>query len=237
MSTIPAYRKVYAELKQMIIDGYYKPGASLPTETELGQKFNTSRTTIRKAISLLSAEGYISVMQGRGMEVRDYSTTQKLNCVTSFTETLVQKGYKVSTQGISIERIKAGEHIAEKLKVNPSDYVYHIERVQCADGKPIAIMENFLCTKLLPNFENKHRTFLSLYSILEKEYGLRIEEAYQTISSASANFIESQILLVPVGSPLLVSKRVTYSGGIPFDYSVLRIIGDKYSYSVYLRGR
>ncbi|MDD5017378.1 MAG: GntR family transcriptional regulator [Eubacteriales bacterium] len=237
MSTIPAYRKVYAEIKQMIKDGYYKTGIYLPTETELGQKFETSRTTIRRAISLLAAEGYISVMQGRGTEVRDISATQKLNCVTSFTETLLQKGYKVSTQGISVERIKADEHIAEKLKINPSDYIYHIERVQCADGNPIAIMENFLCTKLIPNFEDNHRTFLSLYSVLEKQYGIKIDDAYQTLSATSASFTKSQILLVPVGSPLLVSKRVTYSNGAPLDYSILHIIADRYSYSVYLSGR
>lgn len=234
---IPAYRKVYAEIKNLIKDGYYKADTYLPTETELEQRFNTSRTTIRRAISMLAAEGYISVMQGRGTKVVDISTTQKLNCITSFTETLTQKGFKVSTQGISIERIKAGEHVAEKLKINPADYVYHIERVQCADGKPIAIMENFLCVKPLPDFENNQKTFLSLYALLEKQYGIRMEEAYQTITAISANFTESQILQVPVGSPLIVSKRVTYTNGAPFDYSTLRIIADKYSYSIYLSGR
>lgn len=237
MAKIPAYRKIYAEIKQQIKNGYYKIDSYLPTETELERQFQTSRTTIRRAISMLAAEGYVSVMQGRGTQVMDVSTTQKLNCVTSFTETLTKKGFKVTTRGISIEKIKAGEHVAEMLKIDASDHVYHIERVQCADGNPIALMENFVCTKLVPNFENTQQTFLSLYSLLENQYGIRIEEAYQTISAISASFIESQVLSIPVGSPLLVSKRVTHSNGVPLDYSILKIIADKYSYSIYLHGR
>ncbi len=237
MPTMPVYKKVYMEIKQMIKNDDFKTGAFLPTESELCEKFNTSRTTIRKAISILAAEGYVCVVQGRGTEVMDISTTQKLNCVTSFTETLTKKGFRVSTQGISVELIEADVRIAEKLKIKPNNPVYHIERVQCADGKPIAIMENYLCTKLIPNFEDSHKSFLSLYSLLENQYGIKIDDAYQTISAISANFIESQILQVPVGAPLIISKRVAYSNGSPFDYSILRIIADKYAYSVYLHGR
>jgi len=169
--------------------------------------------------------------------VLDVSTTQRLNCITSLTETLSQKGFKVSTQGISIEKIKAAEDVAESLKITTQDDVYHVQRVQCADGKPIAIMENFLYAKMLPNFETNNTSFISLYTILEQQYGITISEAYQTITAINANFTESQILQIPIGSPLLVSKRVVYSNDIPLDYSTLRIIAEKYSYSIYLSGR
>ena len=237
MVKIPAYRKVYADLRKMIKDGDYPPGSYLPSETELEQMFSTSRTTIRKAVSLLAAEKSVSLQQGRGTKVLDVSTTQRLNCITSLTETLSQKGFKVSTQGISIEKIKAAEDVAESLKITTQDDVYHVQRVQCADGKPIAIMENFLYAKMLPNFETNNTSFISLYTILEQQYGITISEAYQTITAINANFTESQILQIPIGSPLLVSKRVVYSNDIPLDYSTLRIIAEKYSYSIYLSGR
>jgi len=237
MVKIPAYRRVYADLRKMIKGGDYPPGSYLPSETELEQIFDTSRTTIRKAVSILAAEKFVSLQQGRGTKVLDVSTTQKLNCITSLTETLSQRGFTVSTQGISVEKIKADEDVAEALKINTQDDVYHVQRVQCADGKPIAIMENYLCAKMLPNFENNDTSFLSLYSLLEQQYGITISEAYQTITAINANFTESQILQIPIGSPLLVSKRVVYSNNVPLDYSTLRIIAEKYSYSIYLSGR
>ena len=74
MAKIPAYRQLYAELKSDIKNGKYPPGIFLPTESELEQIFDVSRTTVRRAISMLTAEGYLSVKQGRGTEVQEVST-------------------------------------------------------------------------------------------------------------------------------------------------------------------
>ena len=71
MARIPAYRKMYAHLKNEIKTGNYQPGSFLPTEAEMEKEFGVSRTTVRKAISMLTQEGYLSVRQGRGTEVQD----------------------------------------------------------------------------------------------------------------------------------------------------------------------
>jgi len=89
-------KKFTRQSKKKIKEGYYLPGVLLPTEQELEQQYSVSRTTIRKTIGLLTNEGYLRVKQGRGTEVLDFSTTQKLNHITSVTETLVEKGYDVS---------------------------------------------------------------------------------------------------------------------------------------------
>ena len=237
MKNIPAYKIVYSSLKQSIRDGSLPPGSFLPTETELCKQFNVSKTTIRKAISLLAQEGHIRVTQGRGTEVLDSSTTQQLNTVSSFTETLVQKGYSVSTRGAFIQTVRADAHIAKVLNIPEGASVYNVQRVQCADGAPIAIMENYLVADMFPNFHTGYADFISLYATLEKDYHLIITKAEETIMAATATFIESQILNVEVGEPLLISKRVTYCDRGPFDYSILKIRGDKYSYSIHLAGR
>ena len=93
MAKTPAYRQLYAELKSDIKNGKYPPGIFLPTESELEQIFGVSRTTVRRAISMLTAEGYLSVKQGRGTEVQEVSTAQRLNTISSFTETIKRRGY------------------------------------------------------------------------------------------------------------------------------------------------
>ena len=95
--------------------------------------------------------------------------------------------------------------------------VYFIQRVQCADQYPIGIMENYLVLDLFPDLKKYSGTFLSLYDFLEKNYHLAITDAYERISAAGANFIESQILQVPMGTPLLVSRRVTFTADIPLN--------------------
>lgn len=78
MSKIPAYERVYQQLKKEIIAGEYQVGDLLPTEGELGNRFNVSRTTIRKAMENLSAQRFVSIKQGHGTRVIDYRTNKIL---------------------------------------------------------------------------------------------------------------------------------------------------------------
>lgn len=237
MGRIPAYKKVYFSIKRNIQEGHYKPGSLLPCESELEEMFSVSRTTIRKAISLLTAEGYLEVKQGRGTLVLDTSTTQRLNGITSITETLIKRGYTVTTQGISIELVPASPSVAQALDISAGTPVYHVQRVQCADGMPIAIIRNYLRANLLPGLENKIGHFTGLYNMLEQEYNVILLNAMENISAISADFIESQILRIPIGTPLLLVRRVSCTEQGPFEYAFIKIIADKYEYSVYLEGR
>lgn len=237
MNKIPAYKKLYIELKNDLKQGKYAPGSFLPNETELEEQFHVSRTTIRKAIGLLSDEGYLSVKQGRGTEVQDVSTLQQLNKITSFTETLRKKGYTVSTQGFNLQQIKPTENIRDVLSLRETDTVYHLQRVQCADGKPICIMENYLTASFVPDLNLSESTLISLYSHLESHYGIILKDATERITAVPASFTKSQILQVPMNTPLLYTRRVTYIDSTPFEYALSHIVADKYEYFVHLTDR
>jgi GntR family transcriptional repressor for pyruvate dehydrogenase complex len=61
--------QVVESLKQEIIEGRLKPGAKLPTERELSERFGVSRTVIREATKSLEQSGLIVVQPGRGTSV------------------------------------------------------------------------------------------------------------------------------------------------------------------------
>ena len=237
MAKIPAYRQLYAELKSDIKNGKYPPGIFLPTESELEQIFGVSRTTVRRAISMLTAEGYLSVKQGRGTEVQEVSTAQRLNTISSFTETIKRRGYTVTTQGLSVEQIPAPKYICDIFSLKTSEPVHHIQRVQCADGQPICIIENYLLVSMFPVLQLNEKHFVSLYEHLEEHYGVILKEATETITAVAASFTESQILRVPTNTPLLLSKRVTYSDRGPFEYAIIKVLADRYEYQIFLSGR
>ena len=60
---------VAGELIQRIKDGVYSIGDKLPTEKELCQMFEVSRSTLREAISIVRAKGYIETRHGSGSYV------------------------------------------------------------------------------------------------------------------------------------------------------------------------
>lgn len=236
MARIPAYKQMYTSLKKDIQEGRYVPGTFLPTETELEKLYGVSRTTVRRAIGLLTSEGYLSVTQGRGTQVQEISTSQHLNKITSFTETLRQRGYQVSTQGLDLEKVPAPDHIREVLSLKEGELVYHVQRVQCADGRPVCIMEDYLAADQIPDLDLKGRC-VSIYACLEEEYGLFLKDAVERISAVSASFIQSQILQIPVGAPLLHSRRIANTEHGALIYSSLYVIAERYEYQIYQVGR
>ena len=62
--------RVAAVLLQKIREGGLAPGARLPTEHVMAQRFRVSRTVIREAIVALKAEGLVETRQGSGAFVR-----------------------------------------------------------------------------------------------------------------------------------------------------------------------
>jgi len=236
-STLPRDLLVYGSLKSRMEAGDFKVGDFLPAEPELQKLFNVSRTTVRKAVGLLAQEGFLSIRQGKGTEVLDFKATQKLQYVTSFSETLREKGYTVRSRGVTLDFVPAPRRVAADLRIGADARLVRIQRVTLANGKPIAIMVNYLLPELVPGIEKRISAMKSLYAFLEAEYNVRIEAGTDFISAKAASTEESNKLEVPANSPLLVVKRITYSRGRPIEVSVVRVVADRYEYCVQSKDR
>jgi len=53
-------------LRYKIVNGIWGVGTMLPSETNLADDLDVSRTVVREAVSRLKAEGMLSSQQGRG---------------------------------------------------------------------------------------------------------------------------------------------------------------------------
>ncbi|MCP4397772.1 MAG: FadR family transcriptional regulator [bacterium] len=62
--------EVFEQMKEHIISGEWKPAQKIPSEHELSQSFNVSRTTIRNSIQKLKTIGVLTTKQGHGTFVR-----------------------------------------------------------------------------------------------------------------------------------------------------------------------
>lgn len=234
---IPAYMEVYTKLKGMILDDAYPIGSLMPTEPDLCAMFKVSRTTVRKAMELLEQSGFVKIQQGRGTEVLDYKTTQKLNIVSSFTETLESKGYKVTSKSMHIDMVVPPANVLNDLDLPDDTQVVRIQRIQMANDRPVAIMTNYVVADLVPGILSDSGKFVSLYHYLETKYGILITSARDNIKAKAADFLEAELLQIPIGSPLLVDRRITYSHSRPIEVVVMLVDASKYEFSVNLSGR
>lgn len=79
----PLYRQVADRLMQDISSGDYEPGFRLPTEDALCARFGVSRFPLRQALKILSDEGLIERIPGRGTYVAQVFDQQSSGRVDS----------------------------------------------------------------------------------------------------------------------------------------------------------
>lgn len=60
------FQEIVEQVEQAILAGELCPGDSLPPELQLKEMFQTSRSTVREAIRVLEAKGYLEIRQGVG---------------------------------------------------------------------------------------------------------------------------------------------------------------------------
>ncbi|MFF4826608.1 FadR/GntR family transcriptional regulator [Streptomyces sp. NPDC001312] len=67
----PGYEIAAERILEYIVTERLEPGSRLPTEKDLAEAVDMSRTVVREAVKILSAVGRVSVQKGRGIYVAD----------------------------------------------------------------------------------------------------------------------------------------------------------------------
>ena len=65
------YEQITEQIEQLILSGKLRSGDRLPTERELAEQFQASRTAVREAMKTLAQKGLVDMRPGRGTVVID----------------------------------------------------------------------------------------------------------------------------------------------------------------------
>lgn len=231
---MPAYMRIYSDLRSKMKSTKYPVGSFLPTEPELEQIYGVSRTTIRRAVALLAQNGLVRVTQGRGTEVIAPPPYEKFTNVKSISAAFGSSEDVQSHQlaahdiaQISIDTIPAKENVARALGVQPNSPLYRLQRLMCLeDGRPVALLVNLLPPSLVPNFQSYSNMFTDLYTFLDETYGVRYLSSEEHVTAKSATLLEANTLNVEVGSPLLYCRRISQCDRGPMEYAYSTYVPD-----------
>nr|WP_240933437.1 GntR family transcriptional regulator [Cellulomonas sp. IC4_254] len=217
---------VYRQIKAEITSGTYRTGDFLPIESELMAQYDVSRTTIRKAVALLRTDGYVDSRQGRGTEVTasprradSYAFTSLVGRTAVETRAVSGSPSSVVAQAATIETVRAPEDVALALGLEPGALVHRVQRIKLMDDEPVAHIASYLDAAAFPDLAEQSGRIFYLYDFLAKRYGTRFARSQSRVSAVTADFIESRVLDIPVGFPLLLHTRVTESPSGPIEYA------------------
>ena len=71
--------EVFAELRDAVLTGRFRPGDMLPPERELAASFAVNRHAVREALQRLQAAGFVRVVHGGGTTVLDVRSSAGLD--------------------------------------------------------------------------------------------------------------------------------------------------------------
>ena len=216
-------------LLEMIEGGQLSAGERLGAERDLAVALGVSRSSVRQALAALERSGVVRRVPGRGggTFVAPPKVERDLSRIVGVPALLRDQGFAAGSRVVSVGVRRAGPEAARALGIAEADFVVDLVRIRFADESPISLEQAVLPADRVPGLPEKELGG-SLYELLDREYGLRPQEAVERIEIVLAGEQEASILAVQPGHPLLsVTRTTTDASGAIFEFSHDLFRGDR----------
>ncbi|WIM67523.1 GntR family transcriptional regulator [Corynebacterium breve] len=221
----PKHAQLRAILEELC-DTTLKPGELLPGERVLEEQFSVSRITVRRAIGDLVAAGKLRRVRGKGTFVAPNPLVSRLH-LASFSDEMRAQKVDATSKILLSARDTAPDDVVNFFRSQSTAQHIHLRRLRLGDGEPYSIDDAWYNGHFTPDLlEND--VYNSVYTLLEKNYGLPVTEADQTVTAVAASDSQAALLDVSPGSPLLHIVRFARSGDKPVELCASVYRTDRY---------
>ena len=232
---------LYFQLKELILseikEGNYRSGDLIPTEKDISDAFQISRTTVRQAITELVQEGWLYRVKSKGTFVSQPKISQEyIRKIESFNDQMYRMGVVPRTEVLELKTMKgteAGDSVIKALELTENDSVIFLYRKRLADGEPIVTSRTYLpfaeCEFLLGHDLRTEQ----LYTILSEKEETRIFRIERTVEAIEAKTEDVHLLEIKRGKPIQYFVSIGYNAyGKPIEYTLSRYRGDRNKFEV-----
>ncbi|WP_141433726.1 trehalose operon repressor [Bacillus sp. 03113] len=230
------YYNIYTDLSNQIKKGEYKRQQTLPSENELAVHYNVSRETIRKALNLLSQNGFIQKIRGKGSVVINAGKMSfPVSGLVSFKE--LSKSLKIPYQTFvhDFEMIKADEFLQEQLLATNKDDIWKVVRIREINGEKIILDKDYILKKYIP-FLTKEICENSIFEYIEEELNFTISFAKKEIVVEECTEEDRSLLDLNGFKHIVVVKNYIYLNDTSlFQYTESRHRLDKFRFVDFAR--
>jgi GntR family transcriptional regulator len=232
------YHQVYSTIRGWIFDGTYPPGARLPAESELCERFGVSRITSRKAIDLLVQEGLLKRIQGKGTYVsEDLARAPNIGDMDQLIRKTERLSKKSRVDNIRIREVEGDEETCRDLGLRKGSKVREVSFVRSMEGRPIGYRISYHPMDLPFQLEESDIKAHQMLSVFE-QHGIKVNAAHQLIGASLADTQKATLLNTTVGAPLVRIRLIVLDEeGKAVERSTAYYLADRYEHHVYLTRR
>lgn len=225
---VPLYYQLKSILLNDIKDNSFAVGDTIPTENQLVDFYQISRSTVRQAIAELVQEGWLIRKASKGTFVtRPEQKSSFIRSFEPFYQQITRLGKTPRTELIDLSVITPSEEIKAALNLSDGQKVISIFRRRFADDIPMVTFQNYipydLCAFILSYDFQSH----SLYELLMTNAETEISNTKTVVSAVNASPEDIELLNVKVNTPILHFHNIsTNSTGTIIDYGFAHYRGD-----------
>ncbi len=169
-----SYRKVAQKMLLELESGAFPPGARLPTERELSERYGVSRPTVREAIIALEVMGKVHVRTGAGVFACTYASAQNgpvgeyspfevtearvvVECEAAALAASIISESEVEALAVALDEM-IGENDKGALASDVADKKFHGIIAEATQNRPLAKMieELWEIQRSLPDIKAAH---------------------------------------------------------------------------------
>ncbi len=204
---IARYQQVYTVLSQALAEGSIAAGEALPSEPTLVREYGVSRTTVRRALARLAAEGSIIRRRGSGTFAKDGLEKPKPGRkLTHMLDDLRSVGANTRSKLLAFEHVSTPEFLLRECP-DFGEKALLIRRLRSVGNNPVVLATIYvperLATLLTPRRLGADTVLIALDKL-----GHRATTADQQTTAIAADPFSAEHLRCPVGAALLSVRQL-----------------------------
>ena len=227
------YEIVYNDIKEKIMNNTIKTGEFLKKEDDLAKDYKFSKLTVRKALTMLEAEGYIQKIKGKKSIVMEKRNLENLPLTTIQTKQEINKmqNINIKTDLISLYIVQGIEKLMKEFNVSEDADFYKVIRINSLDDEVLSYSTSFFDRKIVP-FLNEEIAKNSIYEYLEKELKLKISYSQREIKfRKSTDEEKNYINLENIDRVVVIDTHAYLSNGNLFQYETITYHPDEFTFT------
>ena len=232
-SPVPLYYQLKRLLLAKIDSGELKPGDIIPTEQQIQETYEVSRTTVRLALSELEDEGKITRQRGRGTFVAKPKVSHIPSQYPDLADHMMLQGLVPGWRLLSAEWVSPSFGIRSQLDVREDLKVFRLERLRLENDEPIG----YHIAHVAPDFASMvdEAAFTQGGSLRYLHHFQMLKDcvANRTIDAIRSNDHIAELLEIETDAPLLRVSRIIHTpDGKPVEVFTGVYRGDRFQYHI-----
>lgn len=209
----PVYDQIRRAIRDLVLNGTWPPGTSVPPEHALMERLGASRMTVHRALVQLAREGLITRRRRSGTVVASPPASHAMLDILSIPDEVRRLGQDYAFEILSRRDGKPIPEVAALFELKRTEPVAHLVTRHLSGGQPHVLEERVIHLATVPTAAGESFTTVPPGDwLLQNSLWSQAEHA---LSAVAAGPREAELLAIGRGEPCLLVERRTWNQGSP----------------------